>query len=60
MVLAAADKDGDPKFDAVLSAASEDRPDEPPLDRLVRQVLRGMLEQRQTRQAARISSLTRL
>jgi hypothetical protein len=55
-VLAIADKDGVPEFDAVLSAASEDRPDEPSLDRLVRQVLRGMLEQRQTRQPASDSS----
>ena len=51
-VLATANKDGVPEYEAVLSAATEDRPNEPPLNGLVRQVLRGMLEQRRTRQPA--------
>jgi len=39
-----------PTFKTVLSAASEDRRDDAPLDGLVRQVLRAMLEERKTRQ----------
>jgi hypothetical protein len=51
-VLATANEDGVPEYEAVLRAANEDRPSEPPLSGLVRQVLRGMLEQRRTRQPA--------
>ena len=51
-VLATAGQDGRPSLDTVLSAASEDRPGEPRLESLVRQVLRAMLEERQTRQPA--------
>jgi hypothetical protein len=50
-VLAAAE-DGRTSFDTVLSAAGQDRPGEPRLDGLVRQVLRAMLEERRTRQPA--------
>jgi hypothetical protein len=49
-VLATADLDGVPGFGALLSAANEDRPDEPQLNGLVRKVLRATLEQRHTRQ----------
>jgi hypothetical protein len=41
---------GVPDFDNLLSACSEDRPGEPQLQGLVRQVLRAMLEERRTRQ----------
>jgi hypothetical protein len=51
-VLEAAPEDGLPTFDDVLSAANEDRPGEPQLDGVVRQVLRAMLEERRTRQPA--------
>jgi len=40
---------GMPTFDTVLSAASEDRDGESPLDALVWQVLRAMIEERRTR-----------
>ena len=40
-----------PRFDALLTAAGESRPDEPELDGLVRRVLLSMLEQRSTRRA---------
>ena len=40
---------GMPTFDSVLSAASEDRDGESPLDALVWQVLRAMFEERRTR-----------
>lgn len=65
-VLAAAPQGESPTFDAVLNAACEDRPGEPQLDGVVRQVLRAMLEERQTRQppsgvsAARGQSLDQL
>jgi hypothetical protein len=49
-VLANPGLDGVPSFDALLSAANEDRPEEPPLEGLVRQVLRAVLEERRTRQ----------
>jgi hypothetical protein len=49
-VLANVDRDGVPSFDALLTACQEDKADELPLDGLVRQVLRAMLEERQTRQ----------
>jgi hypothetical protein len=39
-------------FDELLAAADEDHPDEKPLDRLVRQVLLSMLEERRTRQSS--------
>ena len=58
-VLASANEDGVPEYDAVLSATNEDRPDEPPLNGLVRQVLRAMLEERRTRQLGNDASLTR-
>jgi hypothetical protein len=58
-VLATANEDEAPEFDAVLRAASEDRPDEAPLDGIVRRVLRGMLEQRRTRQPPGDAQLTR-
>ena len=51
-VLGAKSADKVPLFETVLSAASEKRRDESQLDALVRQVLRAMLEQRQTRQPA--------
>jgi hypothetical protein len=41
-----------PTFATVLSAAGEDRSDEPALDALVRRVLRAMLEERKTRETA--------
>jgi hypothetical protein len=43
---------GVPSFDAVLSSAQETRPDELPLARLTRRVLRSALEQLRTRQGA--------
>jgi hypothetical protein len=43
---------GIPLFDALLAAASEDRPGEERLDQLVRRVLLSMLEERRTRTAA--------
>lgn len=43
---------GDPTFDALIDAASEDRPSETRLARLVRAVLRSTLEQHRTRQPA--------
>lgn len=49
-VLASLGLDGVPSFDALLRAASEDRPDEPQLAGIVRQVLRAVLEERRTRQ----------
>jgi len=49
---AAARAAGTPTFDAVLAAVREDRSGEPPLDELVRAVLRSTLEQRRSRQAA--------
>jgi hypothetical protein len=42
--------DGEPTFDALLAMAAQDRPGEERLDRLVRQALLSMLEQRRTRQ----------
>jgi hypothetical protein len=39
-------------FDALLTAADEDRPDEKALDALVRRVLLSMLEERRTRQSS--------
>jgi hypothetical protein len=44
-------RDGSSLFDALLTAADEDHPDENPLDGLVRQVLLSMLEERRTRQS---------
>ena len=51
-VLAATTRGDTPNFDTVLHAAGEDRPGEPRLDGLARQVLRAMLEERRTRQPA--------
>ncbi len=51
-VMEAAHQDGMPTFDEVLGAANEDRPGEPQLDGVVRQVLRAMLEERRSRQSA--------
>ncbi|HEY4830508.1 MAG TPA: hypothetical protein VIH85_27325 [Solirubrobacteraceae bacterium] len=49
---AATPEDGVPSFDALLAGSQEDRPDELPLDRLARRVLRSALEQLRTRQGA--------
>jgi hypothetical protein len=52
VVRAVAPAPGTDAFDALLTAAAEDRPDEPTLDGLVRHVLLSMLEERRTRQPA--------
>jgi len=49
-ILASADPDGVPGFEALLSICEEDGPYEGWLDSRVRQVLRAMLEERRTRQ----------
>ena len=49
-ILASADLDGVPGFDALLGICEENRPDEGRLDSRVRQILRAMLEERRTRQ----------
>jgi hypothetical protein len=49
-LVAATPAEGVPSFDAVLTWAQENRPDEPALDRLARRVLRSALEQLRTRQ----------
>lgn len=49
-VLASPGLDGVPSFDALLSAANEDRPDESQLAGIIRHVLRAVLEERRTRQ----------
>jgi hypothetical protein len=46
---------GAPSFDAVLTAVQENRPDELPLDRLTRRVLRSALEQLRTRQGTTVA-----
>jgi hypothetical protein len=43
-------------FDALLTAADEERPDEEPLDGLVRHVVLSMLEERRTRQSSETSA----
>jgi hypothetical protein len=43
-------------FDALLTAAGEDRPDEGTLDGLVRQALLSMLEERRTREPTQVDS----
>jgi hypothetical protein len=48
---------GVPSFDAALISAQESRPDEPPLERLTRRVLRSALEQLRTRQGATAADL---
>jgi hypothetical protein len=53
LMRAAAPASGAPAFDAVLAAVREGRSGEPPLDELVRAVLRSTLEQLRSRQAAR-------
>jgi len=58
-VMTAGINDAPPTFEAVLNAVSEDRPDESQLDGLVRQVLRAMLEERQTRQTPTSTARTR-
>ena len=50
MLTAATPASGPPSFDALLIATRESRPDERPLDRLARRVLRSTLEQLRTRQ----------
>jgi hypothetical protein len=50
MVRAATSADGARSFDALLTAAADDPPDDHGLERLVRRVLLSMLEQRRTRQ----------
>lgn len=52
IVAACSRADGPPTFDALLAATTEDRPEEPALDRLVRRVLRSTLEQDRSRNAA--------
>ena len=54
MVRAATSAEGATSFDALLAAAADDRPDDHGLDRLVRRVLRSMLEQRRTRQPVHV------
>lgn len=51
MLTAVTATSGPPSFDALLIATQESRPDELPLDRLVRRVLRSALEQLRTRQS---------
>ena len=51
MLAAATPVGGPPSFDALLIATQESRPDERPLDGLVRRVLRSALEQLRTRQS---------
>ena len=51
MLTAASPASGPPSFDALLLAAQQSQPDELPLDRLARRVLRSALEQLRTRQA---------
>jgi hypothetical protein len=51
MLTAVTPASGPPSFDALLIATQESRPDELPLDRLVRRVLRSALEQLRTRQS---------
>ena len=58
-VLASPGSDGLPSFDPLLSAANQDRPGEPPLGRLVRQVMRAALEERRTRQLPNGASSSR-
>jgi hypothetical protein len=48
-VRAATPTDAPATFDGLLTAVQKDRPGEPERDRLVRRVLRSMLEQRRTR-----------
>jgi hypothetical protein len=43
-------------FDALLTGADEDHPDETTLDRFVRHVLLSMLEERRTREPAQVSN----
>jgi hypothetical protein len=50
VVLATMGPDGVPSFDAVLSATTEDGPDDSQLGCVVKRVLRAMLEERRTRQ----------
>ena len=52
MLTAVTPASGPPSFDALLVATQESRPDELPLDRLVRRILRSALEQLRTRQGA--------
>ena len=58
-VLAAGTDDAAPSFATMIVAASETREGEAPLDALVRQVLRAMLEERQTRMGAGSTARTR-
>jgi hypothetical protein len=51
MLTAVTPASGPPSFDALLLTTQESRPDEPPLDRLVRRILRSALEQLRTRQS---------
>jgi hypothetical protein len=51
--------DGEPMLDALLAAATQDSPDQDPLDGLVRRVLLAMLEERRTRQPGSTSHGTR-
>jgi hypothetical protein len=50
ILTAATPASGPPSFDALLTTTQESRPDELPLDRLARRVLRSALEQLRTRQ----------
>jgi len=54
IVRTSAPPSGSPTLDALIAAASEDRPGEAHLARLVRGVLRSTLEQRRTRQAREV------
>jgi hypothetical protein len=59
VVMTAGVDDSLPTFESVLSAASAHRQDVSRLDATVRQVLRAMLEERQTRHGARRTARTR-
>jgi hypothetical protein len=55
-VAASATADGPPRYDALLAAAGRERPDEQPLDGMVRRALLSMLEERCTRRPTRRGS----
>jgi hypothetical protein len=55
MVQAVAPPPGTPLFDALVTAAGEDRPNEGTLDGLIRQALLAMLEERRTREPTQVT-----
>jgi hypothetical protein len=58
-VVTSATADGPPTYDALLAAAGRERPDEQPIDGMVRRVLLSMLEERYTRRPTREAQVTR-